>query len=911
MTKSIAILGALLCLVTCASAQNRGNINGKIIDSANHEPMDFATVAAVNPKDSSLISYTLTTKGGTFALHNLPSGMPLKLVVSFVSYQNYREAFMLGKGETHDFGSIKLSSKIASLNEVKITADAPPVVVKKDTIEFSAEAFKTPPNAVVEELLRRLPGVEVDMDGTITYNGKTVSKLFVDGKRFFANDPRIASKNLDAALIAKVQVYDDRENDPDHLIPDSKVEKILNLKLKAAIKKSTFGKLHGGAGTRDRWDAGLLYNQMRDTLQVSLIVVGNNLNRTGFNSSDMGSMGGFNRSNGYYSSYSTGLATGGGNYSGIQTAGSGGLNLNTDYGKKLKINLLYFYSYTRDENNTSSFNQQLLSDTSLYSRNNSVRNNTNNKHNISGLVEWNPDSTVKIRYQPKINFNNSNGDSNHDNFTFSSLAPRLNQTNSNNNSNNNSFQFQHSFSYYHQKKEKAPSLSITHDLNISPGNGQNFNNNNIISYTSALPSADFHRLSDDVSSNASGSLRINYRYPLTKKLTGSLGVNGNYQYNHGRNFVYDEDLATGLYNIYIDTLSRNLTRKQYTETVHPELQYEFGKRNRLSVGLDMQWMQTFNNFSKNLPEVNRRDLFWLPNISFNTEKFSFDYNVSMQQPDINSLLPDTLVYNQLSSQAGNPNLKPSRTHSFYTSYYSNNSDKNVSYNIYGSFNITENNISYQRTITAQGATFSRPINRNGTYYSYAGFSFNKGFKKINKWQIRYSPRISFNYQRNFFQVNGKEGFSLMYSGQLSQQCYINFDNKFDLNPSLNVSPRITTYKDVDYPHVSYISRGFSLPLNVRGVKHWVFEANYDYTYNPLAAQGFQRTMNIVNIAVTRLFQYRDRGEIKLSCYDLFDQNISAYRYAVGNTITDQQSLILKRYFLLTYAYRFTKTTTKK
>jgi len=894
-----------------AFAQNRGNIQGKIIDSANHEPMDFATVAAVNPKDSSLISYTLTSKGGTFALHNLPAGMPLKLVVSFVSYQNYREAFMLNKGETHDFGAIKLSSKISSLNEVKITADAPPVVAKKDTIEFSVEAFKTPPNAVVEELLRRLPGVEVDMDGTITYNGKKVSKLMVNGKRFFANDPRIASKNLDAALISKVQVYDDREDDPDHLIPDSKVDKIINLKLKAAIKRSTFGKLHGGSGSRDRWDAGLLYNQMRDTLQASLILVGNNLNRTGFNSNDLGTMGGFNRSNGPGGGYNTGIATGGRNPSGIQTVASGGLNLNNDYGKKLKVNLLYFYSYTKDENNTAYLGEQIFSDTTLSSRSGNSRNNVSKNHNISGLVEWNPDTTTKIRYQPKVTFTNSNGYNQSNSFTYNNFVPQINQTDNSSNSNNSSFQFQHNLNYYHQKGKDGPSINITHSLSITPSNGQGYNTNLITSYTSALPSANLYRLSDDANESSNGNLSINYRYPFNKKFTGTVNANASYSYNHGRNFIYDEDLKTGQYTIYIDSLSRNMIRRQMTETLHPELQYQVTKKTRFTAGLDVQLMQTYNIFHRNLPDLNRHDVFLMPSFSMYTGNFSFDYNNYVRQPDINSLLPDTLVYNQLSSSAGNPDLKPTRTHSFYGSYYANNSDKNINYNIYGGLSIDENSISSQRVITPQGASFSRPINRNGSYYGYAGVFFSKGFKKINKWQIRYSPRISFSYQRNFFQINNKEGFTLSYSGQFSQQCYLNYDNKFDLNPSINISPRITTYQDVDYPRVNYVSRGFSLPVNVRGVKHWVFEANYDYTYNPLATQGFQRTMNIVNLAVTRLFQFRDRGEIKLSCYDLFDQNVSVYRYATGNTTADVQSLVLKRYFLLTYAYRFTKTITKK
>jgi len=241
MKRFLACIVLLILVESQVTAQNRSGLKGTVTDSLSKEALEFATVAVLDLKDSSLVSYTLTIKGGGFTLHNLPVEKPLKLVISFVGYQNFRKILMLQKGIIADVGSIKLSRKGNLLNEVKVMAELSPVVIKKDTIEFSAEAFKTPPNAVVEELLKRLPGIQVDLDGTITVNGKKVNKLLIDGKQFFVNDPKIASRNLDANLIDKVQVYDDRENDPDHLIPDSRVDKIINLKLKRLLKEALSG----------------------------------------------------------------------------------------------------------------------------------------------------------------------------------------------------------------------------------------------------------------------------------------------------------------------------------------------------------------------------------------------------------------------------------------------------------------------------------------------------------------------------------------------------------------------------------------------------------------------------------------------------------------------------------------------
>ncbi|PWK72472.1 carboxypeptidase-like protein [Mucilaginibacter oryzae] len=286
----------LICLFSSAYAQNRAIIKGKVIDSVSKQPLELSTVAMVDVADSSLIAYTLSKKNGTFELLRLPAEKPVKLVISFAGYKSYIRRFNFKMAEVVDIGEISLNSKM--LNEVVVRAERTPVKIKKDTIEFDAAAFKTRPNAALEELLKKLPGVQIDGDGTITVNGKDVSKLLIDGKQFFGNDPKIATKNLDAEIVAQIQVYDDRENDPDHLISETKVPKIINIKLKKAIKRSIFGKVFAGAGSRNRYETGGLFNMFRDTLQLSLIGLSNNLNHTGFSNQEIYSEGGFDRSGG-------------------------------------------------------------------------------------------------------------------------------------------------------------------------------------------------------------------------------------------------------------------------------------------------------------------------------------------------------------------------------------------------------------------------------------------------------------------------------------------------------------------------------------------------------------------------------------------------------------------------------------
>lgn len=909
--KFIAIIALLTCMVTAGLAQNRANIQGKVVDSASNEILELATVAVVNPVDSSLISYTVTDKTGAFTLHNLPSDKPLKLVVSFVTYNNFRKSLNLKKGETLQLGTLKMAVKTNDLNEVKITGEMVPIVVRKDTIEFNAEAFKTPPNSVVEDLLKRLPGIEVDMNGNITVNGKKV-KLKVDGKEFFSNDPRIASQNLDADLIAKIQVYDDREDDPDHLIPDANVNKIINLKLKSAIKKSVSGRLHGGAGTRDRWDAGIIYNMLRDTLQISLIGVGNNLSHTGFSQNDLTTLAGGNRGG---TDVLRNVNLGG--RGAISTVAAGGVNVNTDYGKKLKVNLLYYYSYSSSINGQSQFSQQFLPDTTqgnkditLSSRDISNSTSSGITHTISSLVELNPDSTVKIRYQPTINIGATKNNSSDISNTYNDFVPMLNNSVYSSHSNGDSFQFQQTFSYYHTLHKKGESLNITHSLSISPNSSNSYSLNNITSFTPLVPSSIQDRFSDNSTRGSNASLNITYRNPFSKKLTGDVQFFNNFNYNNGRAFTYDFNPQTGLYDTYVDNLSRDLVRKQFNETVRPEITYNLTKTARILASVGVQFMQTFNNFNKGYPDINRFDTFLLPSLSFSNSLFSVSYDVSVRQPDISSMRPDTIVYNPLSSSSGNPLLKPTRSHNLSYNVFINKPDRMLSTNINGYFSLSENSVFSERTVSSQGVSFSRPINKTGSYSTSLGGTESKGFKKFDNWQIRFTDRLSASYQHSFFQVNGQEGFQNTLSGTFSQQVFVNWNNKFEFDPTYTVNPSFTGYQGVNYKSIRYATQSVYIPTVIKMVKHMTFEANYAYNYNPQVAPGQQRGSNVLNLSVARQFQFRDRGEIKISCFDLLDQSIDSYRYVGSNYLVDIQQQILKRYFLLTYSYRFT-TTTKK
>jgi hypothetical protein len=446
MKKFFLLLIVFFTATIFTKAQNSASIKGIITDSLTNKPLGFSTVAVVNATDTSLIAYTVTKDDGTFQLSRLPISRAFKLIVNYIGYNTFRMDLTLKPG-LRDFGKITLRGRI--LDEVLITGMRSPVIMKKDTIEFNSEAFKTRPNAAVEELLRLLPGVQVNQKGGITVNGRATSRILIDGKEFFGTNQQIALKNLDAELIDKVQVYLDRENDPDKKANEIDLQNVINLKLKNAVKKSTIGRFGAGVATRNRYSVNGIVSTFRDTLQLSVMANANNLNSTGFSQDELYGMGGFNRSG------TDQISTGnfGGNQSGgLTNVKSGGVNLNNDYGKKLKLNLAYFYGNTIKTNVTRNLNEQLFSNNSILNslKTGESRNNATS-HSLGGLVEWKPDTNTTLRYRPSLSISTSRSAQSNLLMQSNSLN-LLSETNSTFSNRGNNDDFSHNLNYYHRLK---------------------------------------------------------------------------------------------------------------------------------------------------------------------------------------------------------------------------------------------------------------------------------------------------------------------------------------------------------------------------------------------------------------------------------------------------------------------------
>jgi hypothetical protein len=893
----------LFALSSAAFAQNTASIKGLITDSLTKKPLGFSTVAVVNAQDTSLVSYTVTKDDGTFQLSRLPVGRALKLIVTYVGFNTFRRDLNLKPGVL-DFATIKLKGR--SLDEVVITGARSPVTVKRDTIEFNAEAFKTRPNAAVEELLRLLPGVQVNENGAILVNGRGTSRILIDGKEFFGTNQLIALKNLDAELIDKIQVYLDRENDPDRKVNEIDLQNVINLKLKSAVKKSTIGRFAGGIGTRKRYEASGIVSNFRDTLQLSVMGNANNLNSTGFNQDELYSMGGFNRSgtdlidNGNF---------GGGQSGGLTNVKSGGVNINNNYGTVLKLNLAYFYGNTIKTNETTNLNEQSLNNIRLTSLRTEESRRMATSHSIGGLVEWKPDTNTTIRYRPSLSF--SPGRYNQSSFVTqsNSMIDRLSETDGRYSNRTYSNDFSHNLNYY-RRFNKGRSLTINNLLNWNSGGNDNYNFNQLNSFSPDVPASLFDRYVNSASKTKWTGLSIGYNLPLTKKLTAEFFTNSRYYYWAEPLYTYDKNMATNEYDQFLTNQSNNFERTGFFQNIKPLLNYQITPKLRVRAAIDLEIQDVKNKFNASAKDLRQRFAVWLPSLSIDYNGYSVQYIEWIDLPSLYQMQP---LERQTSAQytfIGNPELKATRVRNIRGNFYKYMNSRMLSLNGYVNSNFYDNSFVQRAIIDANGFTTASVVNKDGSYNADGNLYVSKQFKKTKDWQLGLSTGLGGFFQDYVVFLNNAEARQKSTSVGLRQNFSMNYKSAVMMNVYYNFNRSVVDYNNANFSNVVNWTHYLGASGTFRLPKRIVLEPNYFFRFNSQIAQGFPRSSHIVNVALSVLTQKKDRGQIRLSVYDLLNQNISVNRYGNLNAMITSEQQILKRYVMLNYQYKFNILKTK-
>ena len=395
----------LLFCSTFAFSQNTITIKGKILEKNTQVPLESATVYLTSVKDSTVIDYTITDKNGLFKMATKKISKPVFLKVSYLGYQSHKQEFQTIE-ENKDLGMIRLEENTNNLNQVNIKSEAPPIRIKKDTLEFNASSFKVRPDSNVETLLKQLPGVEIDADGKITVNGKEVNQVLVNGKPFFDKDGKIALQSLPSDIINKVQVSDTKTKKEEVTKQAASSNNAsINLTIDEDKNKGLFGKFMGGYGSDKRYESSALINYFKNKRKISVLASANNINSTGFSMDEVfDNMGGGRNVSYYYNSdgsYGIGNMRFGGNR-GITESNMLGVNYADQWFKNLDSSGSYFFTNSNSNNVNKTTQINLLPTGNFTTSSTAQSNDDRYGHNLNSTLEYKIDSTGSFEIRTRF-----------------------------------------------------------------------------------------------------------------------------------------------------------------------------------------------------------------------------------------------------------------------------------------------------------------------------------------------------------------------------------------------------------------------------------------------------------------------------------------------------------------------------
>lgn len=483
----------------------------------------------------------------------------------------------------------------------------------------------------------------------------------------------------------------------------------------------------------------------------------------------------------------------------------------------------------------------------------------------------------------------------------------VNKSTANSYGNGSSTQYRQTF-YFHKRsrKHKGESFNISNNLQINPGRSTSFNNNDVINYQHAYLTDSLRRRSSRTNTNVSGNIDLSYRYPVTKKLT--LDITTSNAYNKSSDQLFTYDIKTNRFDSLLTNQSSDLKRDQWTENVKPGLTYQLGKNTQIIAGLNTQWQQIANNFSSS--RLNQNYFFLLPTIRFETDQLSISYDRNVNQPGISSLQPITIVYSPLYTFTGNPNLRPAINDSYNLNYRLYTTQSQISVWLYSSVYRQKNMSINQQTIRSDGSQTVTVVNRDGRPGYNMNIGFNKRFRKMKDWQIFFSSSVYGYYNQNLNLLNNAEGWQNTFNRGIYENIFLDWKEKMTLNIGAGYSISDTKYNYDDFRKVHAGNFNLNNSLVVRPLRQLTWETKQDFYYNTQIAPGLKKGVNVISSSVAMRMFKKDRGELKFTVYDLFNQNVSIYRTTGTNSINDVQNNTLNRYFLVSYSIKFNKLSTK-
>jgi len=931
----------LLSVVLFTALASGAQVKGIVIDSAAKKPVDKVVVGMViksNPTDT---IYTFTDEKGQFRFDIVPSSN-FSVTIRNMGFRPVSKFIPVTKSEkTIDIGAFILTPWGKTLDEVIVQAAA--IIVKEDTVEYNASSFKVKENAVVEDLLKKMPGIAVDKDGNVTAQGKSVTRVKVNGKDFFGGDVKTATKELPANIVDKIQVIDDYgDQSTVSGIKDGDPDKIINITIKKDKNKGFFGRATVGAGTEDRYQASFNGNYFNNNKQISLVANSNNTNaslfdfggggnrgatsmiRTGMSAmSDMGGMSGArNLMQGGFGQF-------GGSNSGISSTNSFGFNYRDQWSKRISVYGSYSYSH-KNTSQVQSTSSQNFYETSSFINNQDLNALTiGESHRATFNMEYQVDSFNYLKISPAFSYGGNDGNSNTA-FVYSKTdGTKTSDGTNTSGTNSNTPNISATILYNHKFRKRGRNFSAS----ISYGNSESNSTQDIanLSYQYTSPGAgprNLFQFIDQENTNYNYGVRFTYSEPISKHRSIDLSYshNLNYARNDKETFNVDSSTKVRTLNNFLSNdyennyynnrmgVSLRTTMKKYTYTLGVSVQ-----------PVDLKGKSITKDSSFNT--ISRANIFPIARMSYNftkTKAINANYSGNATQPTFSQLQPVTDFSNPQIVSAGNPNLRPAITHNVNLSFSNFNfiTGKVLFTNL--TFSTIKNQIVYKTArLGNAGTSISIPENVSGYYNALGFYTFSRPYKN-RKYVITVNGSANYNHNISLTDSVMLAGNNLTENLDLrkiigsnwivSQGLNFEFNYKewLELGTGVSYSINDNKYKGADGKDLSSFQNSssnawtISNNINVDLTKRLVLKYDFDYTINSGLASSVTKNLAIMNASLEQQLFKKKNGIIKLAAYDLFKQNSNISRSVNANSIIDTRTNRLTRYFMLTFTYRLQK-----
>jgi len=895
-------------------AQNSVSLRGKILDGKTQVPIESATVYLSNVSDSTVVDYTISDKNGVFLLNLKKINKPVFLKISYMGYQNFKQE-MLTVSEDKDFGILRLTEFQNVLGEVVIKNEAPPIRIKKDTLEFNASSFKVRPDSNVETLLKQLPGVEVDSDGKITVNGKEVNQVLVNGKPFFDKDGKIALQSLPSDIINKVQVSDTKTKKEELTKSTAKSNNAsINLTIDEDKNKGLFGKFMGGYGSDKRYESSALINYFKNKRKISVLASSNNINSTGFSMDEVfDNMGGGRNVSYFYDgadgSYGIGsLRFGGGK--GITQSDMLGVNYSDEWIKNLDNNVSYFFTQSNRKNTNKTNQTSFLPTGAIVTSSNSTSNEDRYGHNFNFIFEYKIDSTSTITFSPKILKGNTKYSVNSKESSANTVGDLLNDNASNTFDENDKTNFTNSINFNKAFKRKGRNINLLFENENGTELTNSINKSASFFYQNGQPADIRNQNLKNRNLKDIYDSEITFMEPITDSLRLQAGV----YWRHER---ASQDRKTNDFNSstqeYSDSNSKLTNYYSSTEKmITPKLGFSLEKKKydfNYTGGTTIVQFDNFSNYLGNSLNLNKKYIFPFVNAyggyHFSKSKSLYlNYEYSVQLPRTNQLLPVENLADPLNTYIGNPNVDLEKGNSFYLNFGDFDWASRTGYNIYSGGNFYENQVVSSTVFDANGKRTTTYQNVSGTIDSWFGARWNKTYKQgANTFKFGISTNAGYNKSKGF--TNG----DLYQANALRITPRVNFTYEYGelltINPSYTVTFSDTKYLNYRVKSASNVLHSFNVQTTSYWPKNWVFGNDFGYTYNSNIADGFKKDFYLWNSSLSYSF-FSKKFTAKVKVYDLLNQNQSATRTITPSTIRDEENTVLKRYMMFSLTYKLEK-----